>query len=199
MNSDKLYRLGKYSFSHKEIDDLFKSWLILSLAFGIILSDKLFDPSIINYVGLSAITVGVAFIFHELAHKFVAQKYGLYAEFRANYTMLYLALIMSLLGFIFVAPGAVTIRGHPGKSRYGRVSMAGPLMNIILAGLFGAIFFTFGGVIAYYGLLINSWLALFNMLPIPMFDGKKIYAWNKEVFWVMLITSGIMVMMPYMV
>jgi len=196
-NSTTIYKLNKYSFSTKEINDLVKSWLILSLAFGIILSDKIFDASIIKYIGLSAMTVGVAFIFHELAHKFVAQKYGLFAEFRANYTMLYLALIMSLFGFIFVAPGAVMIRGQPGKSRYGRVAMAGPLMNIVLGIIFGMFYFIYGGQLLFYGFIINSFLALFNMLPIAMFDGKKIYNWNKNVFWIMVITSGMLVMLAY--
>ena len=33
--------------------------------------------------------------------------------------------------------------------------------------------------IVFYGFVINSWLALFNMLPFWLFDGHKILKWNK--------------------
>ncbi len=44
-------------------------------------------------IGLSFVTVGVAFLLHELAHKVVAIEYGQLAEFRADYQMLFLAIM----------------------------------------------------------------------------------------------------------
>ncbi len=56
--------------------------------------------------------VGVAFLLHEIAHKVVAIEHGQIAEFRADYQMLFLALMGALVGFLFAAPGAVYHRGR---------------------------------------------------------------------------------------
>ena len=45
--------------------------------------------------------------------------------------------------------------------------------------------------IGQYGLLINSWLALFNMIPFWNFDGKKIFIWNKTI-WLSVVAVSIL-------
>src|SRR4030067_285517 len=95
----------------KEAWDLLKAWFILSLAFAIVFNQgKLLDYSIIFTFIISAITVGLGFILHELGHRTLARRYGATAEFVASNSMLMLALAMSFFGFIFAAPGAVVIR-----------------------------------------------------------------------------------------
>ena len=100
--------------------------------------------------------------------------------------MLVLAIIMSFFGFVFAAPGAVMIRGPVGKRRNGIISAAGPIVNIALALLFLLLLFiSYGGfmsIIAFYGFYINSWLALFNMVPIWNLDGAKVLRWDKKVY-----------------
>ena len=112
--------------------------------------------------------------------------------------MLILAIIMSFFGYIFAAPGAVMIRGHINKEQNGKISAAGPATNIILSLLFlGLSMFTLGGIlgmIASYGMMINAWLALFNMIPFGNFDGSKILAWNKYVYGTMVLVSLILVL-----
>ena len=182
----------------KEAFDLIKAWFILSLAFAIVFnSGKLLSTSILSLFIISAITVGLGFILHELGHRTLARRYGATAEFVASNTMLGLALMMSFFGFIFAAPGAVVIRGYLTKRKYGYISAAGPLTNIILGALFllTAMFVPMQMTlaIAVVGMKINFWLALFNMLPFPMFDGAKILHWNKIVYAVMLLVSVIAV------
>jgi Zn-dependent protease len=120
-------------------------------------------------------------------HKFVAQKYLLWAEFRASYKMLWLALLFSFFGFIIAAPGAVLIRGNLNREKNGKISLAGPMTNIVLAFLFLILLLSInsGGILNLffsYGLIINSLLALFNLIPFPPFDGYKVYIWNKAVY-----------------
>ena len=182
----------------KEAFDLIKAWFILSLAFAIVFnSGKLLDASIIFTFIVSAITVGLGFILHEMGHRTLARRYGATAEFVASNTMLGLALMMSFFGFIFAAPGAVVIRGYLTKRKYGYISMAGPLTNIILGALFllTAMFVPMQMImtVCVVGMKINFWLALFNMLPFPMFDGAKVLHWNKIVYAVMLAVSVIAV------
>ena len=175
-------------FSKIELRDLFFAWILISLAFAILLSGS--DLSNISGLAISffvsALTVGISFLFHELSHKFLAQRYKLWAEFRAFYNMLFFAIILSFFGFIIAAPGAVMIKGSLSKEKNGKISLAGPLTNIILALIFLPFFFiiTEGvlGLIFRYGLVINSLLAVFNLLPIPGFDGSKVYEWNPIIY-----------------
>jgi Zn-dependent protease len=171
-------------FSKIEIRDLTKAWVAISFAFAIVLSSTLFDTAFFLNVVLSALTVGTGFLLHELGHKFVAQRYGCFAEFRSDNSMLMIALITSFFGIIFAAPGAVMIQGRVSKRRNGLISIAGPVVNIVLALFFMSLSFVFqAGFLAQvvsFGVTINLWLALFNMIPFFILDGKKVFAWNKS-------------------
>ena len=187
----KKYQLGKFTYSNIEVRDLLKSWLMVSIAFAIVLgglSSKFFSSFII-----SLIVVGTGFLLHELGHKIVAQRYKYFAEFRSFDEMLFLAVIMSFFGFVFAAPGAVMIGGKSiRKDHNGIISMAGPLVNVILVVVFLGLFVISSGflqTIASYGVRINAWLALFNLIPFWQFDGKKIFEWNKVVWGVMTLLS----------
>src|SRR3989338_7734551 len=200
------YRLNCFlTTSTKELIDITKAWFAISLAFGIVLGGltiKFYTAFII-----SAIAVGLGFLLHELSHKFFAQKYGFKAEFRSFDEMLFLAVIMSFFGFVIAAPGAVMIFSNViDKRKNGIISAAGPLMNIFLALIFLGLTFIFTGnltnlnlpiknilelnlglAILSIGFLVNSWLALFNMIPFWMFDGAKVFKWNKIVYFTVLL------------
>ncbi|MFH1400295.1 MAG: metalloprotease [Nanoarchaeota archaeon] len=181
-------------YSQTEIKELLIGWGILSLAFGIVLhGGPSLDFAFAKSVLLSALTAGIGFILHELAHKYFAQKFGCFAEFRMNFQMLLLALLMSFFGFMFAAPGAVMIRGNPGRIRMGQIAVAGPLMNVVIALGFGALLFLGSGFwleVASYGFFINSMLALFNLLPFGMFDGAKVLAWSKVWYGASVVAAG---------
>ncbi|NQU78767.1 hypothetical protein HQ545_03270 [Candidatus Woesearchaeota archaeon] len=185
------YRKGIQT-SKKEIVDLVKSWLVLGIAFAIVINGLKFDITFAIAVFISLLTLGVGFLLHELAHKFMAHKYGCFAEFRSFDMMLIIALLFSFIGFIFAAPGAVMIKGHITKRQNGIISAAGPGTNLIVSILFLVLVFTTSGIfqgIGLYGFIINAWLALFNMIPFAMFDGRKIWNWNKAVYIVMAVAA----------
>jgi Zn-dependent protease len=176
--------------SQKELIDLAKAWIILGVAFSIAMNGMKFDITFLIALFVSLITIGIGFLLHELAHKFMAQRYGCFAEFRSFDHMLILALIMSFFGFIFAAPGAVMIRGRLSSRQNGIISAVGPGMNMLVAVLFLALVFVpvgFWQTVGLYGFMINSWLALFNMIPFAMFDGKKIFDWSKSVYILMAV------------
>lgn len=190
----------KFTFSDEEIAQLIKGWAAISLAFSL--------ASFVNGAGslsflfiffTSAVTVGIAFIVHELAHKFVAQHYGCWAEFRSFDMGLLLAVIMSLSGFIFAAPGAVVFSGVVSTSERGKIAAAGPITNIVLAllGLLLLSFFSFQGELLYVLqrlVGINAWLTVFNLIPLWNLDGLKVFAWNR-IYWLMLMLSGLFLML----
>lgn len=181
--------------SKRELIDLVKAWVAISIAFAIVLTGLGFSVEFFTAVIIAAITVGVGFLFHEMAHKFVAQRYGCFAEFRAFDTMLLLAIVFSFFGFIFAAPGAVMISGQVTRRENGLISVVGPWTNLVLALLFLGLLTTFpaGSMVWAYGFQINTWLALFNMIPFWLLDGKKVWQWNKGV-WGATVAAALLLM-----
>ena len=188
--------------SKTELIDIAKAWLALSLGFAFVYSGASFIDGSLNNIFeirflvvfiISLFTAGLGFLLHELAHKFVARRYGCLAEFRAFDQMLYLAVgLAAFIGFIFAAPGAVMISGMVTRKENGIISLAGPLMNYVLAGLFFAAGIFIPAFVSVFslGFGINAWLGLFNLLPFGNFDGRKIFDWNK-VIWGGMVAVGI--------
>ena len=174
--------------SKTEVKHLARAWAAITLAFTILFARDMPSLSAVAIMfAVSGFTVGIGFLLHELAHKIVAQHYGLFAEFRSDGKMLLIAIATAFFGIILAAPGAVYISGYAGVNRNGKISMAGPLTNIILAALFLAISFVSGqSMLTHYGQKINSWIALFNMIPFGFFDGAKILKWDKKVYGAMV-------------
>jgi len=185
-------------FSREEIRDLFLAWILLSLAFAILFTGarELLTFTFVIFLIISLLTVGIGFLLHELAHKVVAQRYGLYAEFRAFYKMILFAVVVSFAGFIIAAPGAVMIRGYITRTRNGIISVAGPITNIVLAVLFLIPLLLIESSNSFlidfldFGFTINALLALFNMIPVMPFDGAKVIAWSKPVFYTTVLIAG---------
>lgn len=184
--------------SDVEINDLLKGWIVVSIAFTVLLNGFTFDMQALLSLFVCSITVGTGFLFHELMHKIVAQKYHCWAEFRADNTMLLFSLLSATLGFIFAAPGAVMIYGpHITPRQNGIISAAGPLTNYIFAvfflGLFWFVPLPLVQAVATYGFFINSWIGIFNMIPFLNFDGAKIFKWNYFI-WGVMVCGGILLL-----
>jgi Zn-dependent protease len=184
-------------FTSREIRDLIISMVIITVLFAYIFSGRTF-PSI-ELILITFVAVGLGFILHELAHKFVAMRYGFWAEYRLWVEGLIFAVITAALGFLFVAPGAVYIHGeYISREQNGKISASGPATNLILAGLFFLLLYYLpsGGIITTIGVLgfyVNSFLAMINLIPISMLDGAKIIRWNPVVWVVMAVITGVMV------
>jgi Zn-dependent protease len=204
--------------SRREEFDLFIAWIAISLAFTIIFISPggLLTPAIripplvaLIFFGVSLVTVGIGFILHEMAHKFLAIKYGFWAEFRKDNVMLLIAVVLAaVVGFVFAAPGATVIYSNSADGRglsreeNGKISAAGPLVNLLLCIPFALILYfavadnsnSILTIIGTVGLHVNAMVAAFNMLPVSVLDGKKILAWNVGVFAVMIVASfGILI------
>lgn len=169
--------------SKTEVMHLLRAWLAISVAFTILFGGLSSVHGFFVTLLVAGFTAGLGFLFHELSHKIVAQRYGCFAEFRAFDSMLVLAILMSFFGFILAAPGAVMISGRIGRKANGLVSSAGIATNAVLASLFLLSGLAFGyNFVSFTGAYINSLLAAFNLIPVGQFDGSKVLAWNKLVY-----------------
>ncbi|UCE14239.1 MAG: hypothetical protein JSV04_03440 [Candidatus Heimdallarchaeota archaeon] len=126
------------------------------------------------------------FLFHELSHKFTAQGYGLTSGFRLDPNFALFSLFSIFLPIKIIAPGVVVSSGEYRLDTSGRISMAGPLVNILIGGVF-LVFSSFmpldWAMVVF--LLVSKFsfdLALFNMLPFYVLDGTKILRWHQTTF-----------------
>ena len=187
---------NKMAFSDYEKQQLRESIGFLTLAFALALSNGLSvvmdDPSIlITTLPLAFAAVMTGFLLHELAHKWMAQQYGCWAEYRGNKNGLYFALAMSAFGFLLAAPGAVMVSGRITDRQNGIIAAVGPLTNIAIAIVALPIYiFTAGldwpisllGELARFIIVINLILGGFNMIPVQPLDGSKVIMWSKPAY-----------------
>jgi len=188
-----------------ERNDLIISWLTLSLAFSLIISENFLElMSLAEAVPIALIAVGTGFVFHEMAHRQAARHYGFHAEYRAWREGLIFAVLFAFISggkFTFAAPGATYIFAQNiSAEKNGKISVAGPAINVLLgfALLFAslAIANEFIKMALFYAGYINFWFAFFNLLPIGPLDGTKVFMWNKGVWIAMLAVSALMAFMP---
>jgi Zn-dependent protease len=170
-----------------------------------VLSVAVTYPYLINFLlGTGAVDLVIAgfvatatgFVLHEMGHKFIAIRRGYLAHFRLWIWGLVLTLSIVTLsggGLVFGAPGAVYI-APAAEQFYGSDSGAGPKdpeednMVISAAGPGLNLAFAIGflvmrtfiptglfSTIADFGLLLNIGLGSFNMLPVSLLDGAKIF------------------------
>ena len=153
---------------------------------------------------LSFLGIVTAFFFHEISHKFMAQKHGLWAEYRMFPQGLRLALLLGIFTpIVFAAPGAVLFRGGSRTFETGQIAIAGPLANIIIAMITLPIYLfvlfeelIIAQIVAFI-CVINAFLAIFNLLPFGPLDGVKVIRWNATV-WIVLLIIAITILMIIM-
>lgn len=191
------YKPKGISFGRTELIHILIAVAVLTVAFALAFSDffaysdfYLQYPTMLAYFFVAAfIAVGTGFLLHEIAHKVLAQRYGCWAEFRYYGMGLVLALITSFFGIVFAAPGAVYIAGRINREQNGKISIAGPMTNVLIALVFIGIFFaspTFLYLnpisVPLLAAQINLFLAGFNMIPFMPLDGAKVWHWNKGIY-----------------
>ena len=197
-------------FSKTEIKHLLIAIGVLTLAFSFAFSGNSIFFGFNNIQALplalpiAFLGIITAFFVHELSHKFMAQKYGLWSEFRMYPRGLLLSLFFAVFtGFVFAAPGAVMFRGETRNFEMGKIAAAGPLANIVIAAitypLYRFVFFetSFIGKILGFICLINALLGTFNLLPFGSFDGMKVIRWNGLVWAALFIIAIVMMILIF--
>lgn len=190
------------NFTKQEITELLIAWAALSIAFGFAFSGGIFAFKGINQIILFIsslptyfVIVGAAFLLHELSHKFTAIRYGYPAYFHLWQTGLLLALGMSFaFGIVFAAPGAVYIYGLTDEKKDAKISLSGPLANMIVAiaslVLYRLMFIPLMAQVSY----VSAFIGVFNLLPFGPLDGSKIFK-NEKMWWIALMVIGVVIIL----
>jgi len=187
---------GFFQFSKTEIVQILIAMIVLTISFSFALAP--YPPianltAVIRNLPLSFLAIATAFVCHEIAHKYMGQKYGYQSEFRMFPQGLLFAFFLSItVGIVFAAPGAVQIFGRPTKEESGKMAVAGPSINLIISVLFILIWISSSGYLSYISFFIayiNAFLAFFNLIPFGPMDGMKIFRWRTEVWILLMIIS----------
>lgn len=168
--------------------------IIMTFAIGYIFSgffkrtpQEGYDPikffsrqSKLENIKIAAIIAAPAVVFHELAHKFVAMSYGVTATLKAPYLMYAIVVALKALNFplVFFVGGYVRHGPLPALPS-AWVALAGPLTNLIIWGLI-RLAVKNNILKEYHHLMVpmarlNLFLGIFNMIPIPGFDGSHFF------------------------
>ncbi|TAN38732.1 MAG: site-2 protease family protein [Verrucomicrobia bacterium] len=147
------------------------------------------------FFGAWVLIIAFSICVHEYAHAYVALRLGDYTAAGAGHLTLNpfkqmgLSSLIALL-LVGIAWGAVPVDPRQLRSRRAAaaVAFAGPAANLLLAtlsALLWAVLVRFDLLdgeaghparFLHYGCLANSVLFLFNLLPVPMFDGWSVFA-----------------------
>lgn len=132
----------------------------------------------------AAMVTAPAIILHELGHKITALSFGLTAVFNAAYGWLGIAVLLRLVGspFIFFVPAYVRIGGNPTLLQQTLIAFAGPGVNLVLF-LTALIILKTKNKLSTRAMHlwtltknINLFLFVFNIIPIPGFDGFTMFS-----------------------
>ncbi len=123
-----------------------------------------------------------AVLFHELGHKLAGMLLGFTTVFHASYWGLGIGVLLKMLntGFVFFIPGYVSISGDGSPLLFALTAFAGPFVNFLLWISAKTLVMHQKIPRKYFGIAIftqkiNGFLCVFNLLPIPGFDGFSGY------------------------
>jgi Zn-dependent protease len=191
-------------FTKEELKDI----LIAVLTVTLIFSYDVDNPAnTVNLFPLYILSTVIVFLFHELAHRFVARKFGCLATFKLWPQGILFGLLFMLIGIKFVAVGAIQVLPFAfGRWGYRIVELTAKEMGLIAASgvgvniFFAIIFKPLAGTLMWQGIdvfgslaFINSWLALINLLPVPPLDGSKIMAWKPMIWFILFLAAVLLV------
>ncbi len=202
---DLRYNLRNY-FSFKTVE--YRGLILTTLILAFVISFKQWGvgPNVDLVVGMTnflnaILVVALALLVRETARKIVGLAGGVVVEFRLWFFGLLIALVLTFLAqplpfpIWFIIGGGFLVNHVPGlrlgffryETNYwvvGLVALAGAWANIWLAVFFKIISLAIGTTTPIMGLAMkfNIFFALFNMLPLPPFDGLKAWYGSRLVY-----------------
>ncbi len=187
------------------------AFIIALIAISLTVGSRYLVYGPITFFPIVAASVSLAFLPHELMHRYIARKMGCFSRFVLDPLGLMLTLVTAIpfIPFKIIIPGYVLISSHyydpiTRKRIEGVSAIAGPLTNLVIA-LIGIVLLNtvellivnqYLNIFLLYLIIVNAWIAFFNLLPVPPLDGSKIISW-KPINWALLFTLSIILLFLY--
>ncbi len=205
---DQYKRKQRILFSQKEVKHIaIAAALVIGIGLSIGLYENFFGTWVFQWTWTMMAVFGVimvaSFLTHEFAHKIVAQRSGLWAEFRLTTMGAVLTFASVFLPFKMIAPGAMMIGGTlRNKKDIVTISVAGPITNFVYSSVFLGIALTLPvpiqwTFVLFFAAYINAFMAVFNLVPFGILDGFKIFSLNKKIWVAAFIPSAILTIYIY--
>lgn len=162
---------------------------------------------------ITVVLVALAFAVRELAHRTIATWLGYRSQYKAWITGLVIGLVIAFLSngrLPFIAAGTLVITHLPihrlGKGYYetsvkhlGWIAMSAPIANMLFAVLLKSLSVAASLPFLHKAMMINIWIALFDMVPIPPFNGSRTFFGSRYVYvFVLGALVGCAVMLAYL-
>jgi hypothetical protein len=197
---DFLFRLKDFfKYSNRELRDLFITILVVAFAFAYDDKSEVFNISywFFNYAKIFFLVL-ISFFVYTSFQKMAALHQGFLAEYRAWSLGLVITILVTIVTegkFYFLLMGGlflyhVTIL-RLGKFRYGEnvnarglIAAFGPIGCLVLATFSLAMSAQLKIMPELFGLLavINFWIMIFSLLPIPKHDGIHLFFMSRLVY-----------------
>ena len=156
-----------------------------------------FDPLLgfQNFI-LTLIIVAVAMAIHEITHRTVALWMGYRSQYKAWMLGLVIGLVVAFVSnghWPFIAPGALVIT-HMKTHRLGKfwyelnykdlswIAMSGSIALVLFAIIMKSMYLATGLEFFEKAMLVNIWIALFHMLPIPPANGSRVFFGTRFIY-----------------
>jgi Zn-dependent protease len=162
---------------------------------------------------LSLVIVVLAFVVHEVAHRTIAVWMGYRSQYRGWILGLVIGLVVAFVSnghLLFLAPGSLVIthfahhrlgwKYHELNIKHlGWIAMSGPIALMIFAVILKALATATGYQVFHKAMIVFIWIALFDMVPIPPFNGCRTFFGSRYVYvFVLGSLIGIAAMLVYL-
>jgi Zn-dependent protease len=145
---------------------------------------------------ITLVIVIIAMAIHELTHRVIALWLGYRSQYKTWILGLVIGLVVAFIyngHWVFIAPGALIIT-HLTSHRLGKfwydlnykqlgwIGMSGAIANMLFAVLLKSLHLATGVGLFEKAMMINIWIALFDMLPIPPFNGSRTFYGSRFIY-----------------
>ncbi len=149
----------------------------------------------------------LSFFFYYLAQRYMAERLRCNMSYNLWIPGIVFSLMLMLVGIKLFLIGGIIISAYkfgrfgmkdrlPSIQEIGFISVAGPLMNMIVVAIFNVLTYYIGSNPFFADMIfLNSWMAFFNLIPIKDLDGGKVMFWY-PMFWMILMFFAILLITP---
>ncbi len=156
-----------------------------------------FDPMMgFKNLLIAIILVTVSLLLRECAHRTMAAWLGYKTHYKAWILGLVIGLVLAFLSnghLLFIAPGILLVTHleihRLGKAHYalsmkhlGWIAMSGPIINMLFAAIMKSLYLGTSYPIFQTLMVMNIWIAIFDMIPVPPFNGSQTFFGSRYVY-----------------